>query len=99
MFDPLMVPDLPELPAIREHSLRAFKTQDAASLRLPGVQGLRPVYASGYSPRQADAAAYAEAIRIAYEITRRQRQIEVAKAREADRILQSLAQRRRAWWR
>ena len=38
-------------------------------------------------------------IGIAFEISRRQKMISAARAREEDRILQALAQRRRAWWR
>ena len=40
-----------------------------------------------------------EAMRIAFEITRRQNMIIAARAREADRVAQALAERRRAWWR
>jgi len=98
MFDP-MIPELPELPAIREQSLRAFRTQDAIAMRLPGLPNLYTEELTGYSVRAQEAAAYAEAVRIAFEITRRQQQIEAAKAREADRVAQNLAQRRRAWWR
>ena len=99
MFDPLMVPDLPELPAIREQSLRAFRTQDAIAMRLPGLPKLSTEQLTGYSYAAQEAAAYAEAVRIAFEITRRQKMIENAKAREANRIAQRLAERRRAWWR
>ena len=99
MFDPRMIPELPELPEIREQSLRAFRAQDAIAMRLPGVPNLQTDQLVGYSTRAQEAAAYAEAIRIAFEITRRQKSIEAAKAREADRIAQNLAQRRRAWWR
>ena len=100
MFDDLMmVPELPELPVIREQSLRAFRTQDAIARRLPGIPNLYTEQLTGYNAKAVEAAAYAEAIRIAFEITRRQRQIAEARAREADRVAQSLAQRRRAWWR
>ena len=97
--DLMMVPDLPELPVIREQSLRALRTQDTIKRRLPGVPNLYMDRLSTYSAKAAEAAAYAEAVRIAFEITRRQKQISEAKARYADRVAQSLAQRRRAWWR
>ena len=96
-----MVPEVPELPVIQEQSLRAFRTQDAIAMRLPGIPRYNTVDLThtGYSHRAVEAAAYAKAMQIAYEITRRQKLVEAAKAREADRIMQSLAQRRRAWWR
>ena len=99
MFDPLMVPDLPELPKIREQSIQAFRTQDNVAMRLPGLPNLSTEQLVGYSYKAQEAAAYAEAIRIAFEITRRQKLIAAAKAREANRIAQRLAERRRAWWR
>ena len=72
--DLMMVPDLPELPVIREQSLRAFRTQDAIARRLPGIPNLYMEQLTGYNAKAVEAAAYAEAVRIAFEITRRQRQ-------------------------
>ena len=94
-----MVPELPELPVIREHSLRAFRTQEAMSRRLPGIPNIAIQSLTGYNPRAEAAAAYAAAVRVAFEITRRQQHVAEMRAREADRASQYLAQRRRAWWR
>lgn len=94
-----MLPELPELPEIREHSIRAIRLRGTIRDQLPGIPNLNTAELLGYNPRQIEAARFAEAMRIAFEITRRQNMIAAARAREADRIAQSLAQRRRAWWR
>ena len=94
-----MLPELPELPEIREHSERAIRLRNTIREQLPGIPNLNTVELLGYNPRQIEASRFAEAMRIAFEITRRQNMIAAAKAREADRIAQALAQRRRAWWR
>ena len=94
-----MVPDLPELPEIQEHSTRAIRLRGTIQSQLPGVQNLNSADLLGYNPKAIEAARFAEAMRIAFEITRRQNMILAARAREADRVAQSLSQRRRAWWR
>ena len=94
-----MLPELPELPEIQEHSTRAIRLRGTIQKQLPGIPNLDTADLLGYNPRALEAARFAEAMRIAFEITRRQNMIEAAKAREADRIAQALAQRRRAWWR
>ena len=92
-------PELPELPEIQEHSARAIRLRGTITNQLPGIRNLDSTDLLGYNPRAQEAAELAAAMRIAYEITRRQNMIAAARAREADRIAQSLAQRRRAWWR
>ena len=92
-------PALPELPEIQEHSARAIRLRGTITNQLPGIRNLDSTDLLGYNPRAQQAAELAEAMRIAFEITRRQNMIAAARAREADRIAQSLAQRRRAWWR
>ena len=92
-------PELPELPEIQEHSTRALRLRGTITNQLPGIRNLDSTELLGYNPRAQEAAELAEAMRIAFEITRRQRMINAARAREADRIAQALAQRRRAWWR
>jgi hypothetical protein len=94
-----MLPDLPELPEIQDHSLRAIQLRNAVRASLPGIPNLDAVSLMGYNSRAIEAARFAEAMRIAFEITRRQNLIMEQRAREADRIAQALAQRRRAWWR
>ena len=92
-------PELPELPEVQEHSARAIRLRGTITNQLPGIRNLDSTDLLGYNPKAQEAAELAEAMRIAFEITRRQNMIAAARAREADRIAQSLAQRRRAWWR
>ena len=98
MFSDLQ-PELPELPEIRDQSVSALRRQDAIGMRMPALPNLYEENLFGYSPRQAEAERYAAAMRIAFEIYRRQAQISAAAARERDRGYQRLAERRRAWWR
>ena len=96
----MMIPDLPELPEIREHSVRAIRMQNQVPIQLPAIGiDIRTQDLVGYNIREIEAARYAEAVRIAFEITRRQNMILAARAREIDRQAQAAAQRRRAWWR
>ena len=94
-----MQPELPGLPQIQQQTVGALRRQDAIGLRLPGIPNLFTAELMGYNPKQLEAERYAAAMRIAFEITRRQAQIENAKARERDVMYQRLAERRRAWWR
>ena len=94
-----MQPELPELPEIRDQTVSALRRQDAIPLRLPALRGASAKALFGYSPAQVEAERYAAAMRIAFEIYRRQAQISAAAARERDRGYQRLAERRRAWWR
>ena len=92
-------PALPELPQIVDQSLDAYRTQGVTRPQLPGMPTLNTAALLGYNPAAIEAAKFAEAVRIAFEITRRQKAIAAMKAREADRVAQMLAERRRAWWR
>ena len=96
---PSMVPEVPELPEIQAHSLLALRRRGTLSAQLPGVPNLDTAQLLGYNPRAIEAARLMEAMRIAFEITRRQNMVMAARAREEDRMMQALAQRRRAWWR
>ena len=97
----MMIPELPELPEIQEHSVRALRLRGTIQTPLPpvGVPNLGTADLVGYNIRAIEAERYAEAVRIAFEITRRQNMIAAARVREMDRRAQSMAQRRRAWWR
>ena len=97
----MMVPELPELPEIQAQSVLALRRRGTIQRPLPpiGVPNLGTADLVGYNIRAIEAERYAAAVRIAFEITRRQRMLEMARARELDRRAQSLAQRRRAWWR
>ena len=92
-------PPLPELPEIIDQSLTAYSAQTITRPQLPGLPILGTANLLGYSPRAMEAARYAEAMRIAYEITRRQNAIAAARASEMNRQAQRLVERRRAWWR
>ena len=94
-----MQPELPELPEIQDQSITALRRQDAIAMRMPSIPDVYGADLFGYSPRQVEAERYAAAMRIAYEIYRRQAQASASAARERDRGYQQLAERRRAWWR
>lgn len=92
-------PPLPELPEIIDQSLSAYAAQAITRPQLPGLPTISTERLLGYSPRAIEAARFAEAMRIAYEITRRQNAIAAMRAGEMNRRAQKLAERRRAWWR
>ena len=94
-----MLPEVPELPEVQEHSTRALRLRGTIQAQLPGVPNLGTDRLTGYSAKALEAARFAEAMRIAFEITRRQNMEMALRAREADMRAQYLAQRRRAWWR
>ena len=94
-----IIPELPELPEIQEQSTLALRLRGTIEKQLPGIPQVDTADLLGYNSRAIEAARLAEAIGIAFEISRRQKMIMAARAREEDRILQALAQRRRAWWR
>lgn len=95
----MMIPELPELPEIREHSTRAIRLRGTLQARLPSVQNLDLSDYYAVDPRIAERKRFQEAMRIAYEITRRQNRIQAARASFADRMLQYQAERKRGWWR
>ena len=94
-----MIPEIPELPEIQEQSTRALRLRGTIQSQLPGIQRYDTQALMGTNQRAIEAARYAEAMRIAFEITRRQKMIAAERARQIDNRAQSLAQRRRAWWR
>ena len=94
-----MQPELPELPEIQAQTVGALRRQDSIGLRLPSIADMSGIDLLGYSPAALEAERYAAAMRIAFEITRRQAQVSAARARERDASYQRLAERRRAWWR
>jgi len=96
---PSMVPEIPELPEIQAHSLQALRLRGTIQSQLPGMPNLDTAQLLGYNPRAMEAARLQVAMRIAFEITRRQNMEMAARAREEDNAMQYLAQRRRAWWR
>lgn len=95
----MMIPDLPELPEIREHSTRAIRLRGTIQTPLPGMQNLDLGDYYTVDPRIAERQRYQEAMRIAFEITRRQNRIQAARASYIDRMMQYQAERKRGWWR
>ena len=95
----MMIPELPELPEIREHSVRAIRLRGTIQTPLPGMQRLDLADYYTVNPRIAERQRIQEAMRIAYEITRRQNRIQAARASYADRMMQYQAERKRGWWR
>ena len=95
----MMIPELPELPEIREHSTRAISLRGTIQAPLPAMQNLDLSDYYAVDPRIAERQRFQEAMRIAYEITRRQNRIQAARASYADRMLQYQAERKRGWWR
>ena len=95
----MMIPELPELPEIREHSTRAIRMRGTIQTPLPRMQNLDLADYYSIDPRIAELQRFQEAMRIAYEITRRQNRIQAARASYADRMMQYQAERKRGWWR
>ena len=92
-----MIPDITDLPEIQAHSINALRLRDVIGVKLPSITNLGINKIVEYSARQMEIARLQEAMRIAYEITRRQNMIAAARAARKDQILQSLAQKRRTW--
>ena len=83
---------LPELPgAIPNLDVQTLRTQGTLVNRLPSIPGLS-VEKFFMSSRQEEAAAYAQAIGIAYEEDRQRAIIMRAKARAEERIAQRYAE-------
>ena len=97
----MFLPELPELPEVQDQSVMALRRRGTLQKQLPaiGIPNLGTADLVGYNIKAIEAARYAEAVRIAFEITRRQNMIAAARVREMDRRAQAMAQRRRAWWR
>ena len=77
-----MIPELPEIPELQAQQIAALRLQTPATPRMPN---LRTESILGYDPRAREAAAYAEAVGIAYEISRRQDALMRAIARKDER--------------
>ena len=95
----MMIPERPDLPEIREHSTRAIQIRGTIQAPLPGMKNLDLSDYYVVDPRIAERQRFQEAIRIAYEITRRQNRIQAARASYIDRMMQYQAERKRGWWR
>lgn len=95
----MMIPEIPELPEIREHSTRALRSRGTIRTPLPPMQRLDLSDYYAIDPRIAERQRFLEAMRIAFEITRRQNRIQAARASYADRMMQYQAERKRGWWR
>ena len=95
----MMIPELPELPEIKEHSTRAIRLRGTIQNPLPAVQKLDLSDYYVVDPRIAERQRFQEAMRIAYEITRRQNRIRAARASYIDRMMQYQVERKRGWWR
>ena len=95
----MMIPDLPELPEVLDQSLTALRSRGRLTAPLPRMQNLDLSDYYVIDPRIEERRQYQEAMRIAYEITRRQNRIAAAQASYIDRLMQYQAERRRGWWR
>ena len=87
-----MLPELPELPEIQSHSTRALRLTGTLIKRLPQMPDLNVVALFGYDPRALEARRLAEAMGIAFEITRIQNARMRARSREEERYAQRWAE-------
>lgn len=95
----MMIPELPELPEIKQHSVNAIRLRGTLAAALPGMPYLGTEQLTGYNAREVERRKMQEAMRIAYEITRRQNAIAAARASYLDRLAQYAVERRRGWYR
>ena len=95
----MMIPDLPELPEIKQHSVNAIRLRGTLAAALPGMPYLGTEQLTGYNAKEVERRKLQEAMRIAYEITRRQNAIAAARASYLDRMAQYAVERRRGWYR
>ena len=89
-----MIPDIPELPSVKLQALgtELLRLQEAVKVRRPALPGMtRDLTMS--NTKAAEAAAYAEALKIAFAITRLQQRATRNRARELDRMMQREAER------
>ena len=87
-----MLPEIPELPEVQSHSTRDLRLTGTLLKRLPQMPNLNSVALFGYDPRALEAQRLAEAMRIAFEITRLQNQRMRAQSREEERYAQRWAE-------
>ena len=95
----MMIPELPELPEIKQHSVNAIRLRGTLAASLPGMPYLGTEQLTGYNAKEVERRKLQEAMRIAYEITRRQNAIAAARASYLDRLAQYAVERRRGWYR
>lgn len=95
-----MIPDLPELPEVQDHSLMALGRRNTLQRPLPAI-GIDIDHTDllGYNIRQIEAERFQQAVAVAYEISRRQNAVSRMRAAYLDRALQYQAERKRGWWR
>ena len=89
-----MIPDIPELPDVKLQALgtELLRLQAAVKVRRPALPGMSRDLSMS-TTKAAEAAAYAEALRIAYAITRLQQRASRNRGRELDRMMQREAAR------
>lgn len=95
----MMIPDLPELPEVLDQSTTALRMRGRLAAPLPQMDRLDLSQYYFIDPRIEERRRYQEAVRIAFEITRRQNRIANARASYIDRLMQYQAERKRGWWR
>lgn len=95
----MMIPDLPELPEVLDQSVTALRMRGRLTTPLPAVDRVDLSQYYVVDPRIEERRRYQEAVRIAFEITRRQNRIANARAAYIDRLMQYQAERKRGWWR
>ena len=76
-----MIPELPEIPELQAQQIAALRMQTPGTPQMPN---LRTESILGYDPRAQEAAEYAAAVGIAYEISRRQDALMRAIARKEE---------------
>ena len=94
-----MIPDIPELPEIQNQSVNAIRLRGTLLASLPGLPYLGTDQLTGYNAKEVERKKLQEAMRIAFEITRRQNAIAAARASYLDRLAQYAVERRRGWYR
>jgi hypothetical protein len=95
----MMIPDLPELPEVLDQSTTALRMRGRLTAPLPQMDRVDLGQYYFIDPRIEERRRYQEAVRIAFEITRRQNRIANARASYIDRLMQYRAERKRGWWR
>lgn len=94
-----MIPEIPQLPEIQAASVNAIRNRGTLATQLPGLPYLGTEQLTGYNAREVERRKLMEAMRIAFEITRRQNAIAKARAAYLDRMAQYAVERRRGWYR
>ena len=89
-----MIPDTPDLPNTKLEALGTalLRLKEAVKIRRPALPGMTRDLSMS-TTKAAEAAAYAEALKIAFAITRLQQRATRNRARELDRMMQREAER------